>query len=132
MSQVGSFSRYDLRGVFMGLPKAKNRRRHPRFAVTGRFPGRFYEKLSGIPLVVFPVDISIQGLGLVCDSEIKAGSTVCYEDSDSTIELSVRWAARHDDAHAAAFRLGLQCVDTKQDLYQRFATAETLYFEDLL
>jgi hypothetical protein len=116
----------------MGLPKAKNRRRHPRFAVTGRFPGRFYEKNSGMPLVVYPVDISVQGLGLVCDTEVKTGSTLCYEDSDCTIELAVRWTARHDDSHATAFRLGLQCTDSRNDLCSRFAGAETLYFEDLM
>ena len=113
------------------------RRRHTRYALSGRFPGHFCRE-DGEPLTVIPVDISAFGLGVVFGAEVSEGGQVRFTyqpDSGESlaIALEIRWVYQgvEHERGLSGFRCGLWVIDESVHLEELLEDAPTLSWEDL-
>lgn len=105
----------------MFYEKRKNRRRY----LTGLLPGKitFFEQDQNIACQ--PVDISPEGLGILTNLVMKAGTQVELHTKGRRILLEVSWG-QPDFAKSDLYRYGLKVLSPGIDLEALFAESGCL------
>ncbi len=108
------------------MQKAKKERRiSNRKQLNGLLPGKIIVAHDQSVFNCKPVDVSVNGLGVVADRELDAGSKLILEMKDGKIELQVAWTQR-DFGKSDLFRYGLVAIDAPSNLETIFENSGCL------
>lgn len=103
----------------MGLALFKERRISERRKLTGLLPGRLIVDHSSQELECRPVDISVNGLGIVTRKELDPGTTLTLMIQDRSIPLMIAWG-QPDFGKQDMMRYGLVTLEPTDDLMAIF------------
>lgn len=118
----------------MASKGGSDRRRHRRYSITGKVPGKILAA-DAEEIVFIAVDVSRYGLGIIVDRPIANGAIVNYQiDSRKSIPLQVKWVVGpviEDEDMEEVYRCGLHVTDERIDLEEILRRESNIQFEDL-
>jgi hypothetical protein len=103
-------------GAGAAAVRVTNQRAQVRYSITGRVTATL-ETDGGGALTFFPVDISVNGMGVLLDVDLPRGSLVAFlpEAAGEAVLLRVVWGFKAYDS-LDVYRFGLRVVDPGVDL----------------
>lgn len=109
----------------MGFALLKERRISERRKLTGLLPGRLIIENTSQELECRPVDISVNGLGIVARKELDPGTTLLLVIQDRSIPLMIAWG-QPDFGKQDMMRYGLVTLEPTDDLLATFISTGCL------
>lgn len=97
--------------------KFQEKRFSTRRKLNGLLPGRVL--LGSQEIIIKPVDVSTDGLGIVTDLQLREGSVIRLQNGSDEIELEVIWSKK-DFGKRDLFRYGLMVKTPGIDLESLF------------
>ncbi len=109
----------------MGLALFKEKRLSQRRRLTGLLPGRLVYGKSRLDVFCKPVDLSVNGLGIVLAKEIEAGTNMVLLLQNREVSLQVAWG-QPDFGKQDMYRYGLVTLDPADNLEEIFLASGCL------
>lgn len=109
----------------MGLALFKEMRLSQRRRLTGLLPGRLVLGESREDVFCKPIDVSVNGIGIVLAKEIDPGTRMVLLLQDREVALQIAWG-QPDFGKQDMFRYGLVTLNPDDNLEDIFLTAGCL------
>lgn len=103
----------------MLMPKLNEKRKSQRSKLTGLLPGKFVTESDLKNFSCRPVDVSSNGLGILCSQHLETNTILILILKDSSIYFKVIWR-QPDYGKKSMFRYGLQNLNNKINIEEVF------------
>lgn len=103
----------------MNIPMFYEKRKSQRKRLTGLLPGKLTFAGQEQNIAFKPVDVSVDGIGIITNLAIKAGTKMELHMKDQCIEFEVGWG-KPDFGKRDLFRYGLKCLNSETNIETLF------------